>query len=256
MGVVDTLGPLRKGLSVKRQVSFAVTALLVVGGLTACSHTPTTPATATPTTSVAATPTPTPTVAPTETKLAGGVVCKPTTAVPHAPKIITQPTKTDPGRIGKFTLITNCGTIVVTTDGVKAPVTLTNLTALAKANYFDGTLCHRLTTQGLFVLQCGDPTATGTGGPGFAYKDENLPKYTANNYPAGTVAMANSGPSTNGSQFFLVYADTSLASSYTIWGHITSGLDIVKAVAAMGVQGGGPDGTPAQTFAIEKVIVG
>lgn len=255
MGVVDSLAPLRKGLSVKRQVNFAVIALLVVGGLAACSHKPTITATSTPTTSVTPTPSPTPTVAPTDTKLAGGIVCKPTTAVAHAPKIITQPTKTDPGRNGKFTLITNCGTIVITTDGVNAPVTLTNLTALAKANYFDGTLCHRLTTQGLYVLQCGDPTATGTGGPGFTFKDENLPKATNNNYPAGTVAMANAGPGTNGSQFFLVFADTTLGPNYTIWGQITSGLDIVKAVAAMGVQGGGSDGTPAQTFAIEKVTV-
>lgn len=161
----------------------------------------------------------------------------------------------DAGRIGKFTLITNCGTIVIKTEGIKAPVTMTALTALAKAKYFDDSLCHRLTTQGLYVLQCGDPTATGTGGPGFTFKDENLPKNVVNNYPAGTVAMANSGPSTNGSQFFLVYADTTLAPSYTIWGRITKGLNIVKAVAAAGVVGGGADGTPVQTFAIEKVIV-
>ena len=76
-----------------------------------------------------------------------------------------------------------------------------------------------------------------------------------NNYSAGTVAMANSGPSTNGSQFFLVYANTTLAPSYTIWGQITTGLDIVKAIAAAGVKGGGADGAPAQTIAIEKVIV-
>ncbi len=132
---------------------------------------------------------------------------------------------------------------------------MTALTALAKAGYFNNTLCHRLTTSGLYVLQCGDPTATGTGGPGFTFKDENLPKNVVNNYSAGTVAMANSGPSTNGSQFFLVYANTTLAPSYTIWGQITTGLDIVKAIAAAGVKGGGADGAPAQTIAIEKVIV-
>ena len=161
----------------------------------------------------------------------------------------------DKGRIGKFTLITNCGKIIITTEGVKAPVTLTALMALAKANYFDNSLCHRLTTQGLYVLQCGDPTANGTGGPGFTFRDENLPKNVANNYPAGTVAMANSGPSTNGSQFFLVYANTTLPPAYTIWGKITTGLDIVKAIAAAGVQGGGADGKPAQAIAIEKVEV-
>lgn len=245
-------------------MKFAVIAMVVAAGLSACSNTPTKePATtSTPTPTVSDTPTPTPTAVPTlsltptaAATLTGGVVCKPTSAVGHTPIVITPPTKMDAGRIGKFTLTTNCGKIVITTDGVKAPVTLTALTALAKANYFDGSLCHRLTTQGLYVLQCGDPSATGTGGPGFTFQDENLPKNVANNYPAGTVAMANSGPSTNGSQFFLVYANTTLSPAYTIWGQITTGLDIVKAVAAAGVKGGGSDGTPAQTIAIEKIVV-
>ncbi len=187
---------------------------------------------------------------------ASAVVCKATKAKGHTPKVVKQPTKNLPGRIGTFTLVTNCGNIVIRTDGIKAPVTITNLTALAKAGYYNATLCHRLTTQGLYVLQCGDPTATGAGGPGFEYKDENLPKYVANNYPAGTVAMANAGPGTNGSQFFLVFGNTTLGPNYTIWGKITSGLNIVKAIAAAGVMGGGSDGTPAKTIAIEKVIVG
>lgn len=263
MGIVDNSGLLRKGLLVKRGMYFAAVTLLVVGGLSACSNTPTKEPAPTPTPTVSDTPTPspvptlslTPEVTPTSIKLTGGVTCKSTTAVGHTPIVITPPTKMDTGRIGKFTLITNCGTIVIRTDGVKAPVTLTALTSLAKAKYFDGSLCHRLTTQGLYVLQCGDPTATGTGGPGFTYLDENLPKNVASNYPAGTVAMANSGPSTNGSQFFLVYANTTLAPSYTIWGQITTGLNIVKAVAAAGVKGGGADGTPSQALAIEKVIV-
>ncbi len=245
----------------KRGIYLGAIALVAVVGLSACSNTPA--STPTPTPSEVVTPTPTaiptlsltPTATPTSTNLAGGVVCKPTKAVGHTPIVITPPTKMDAGRIGKFTLITNCGTIVIRTDGVKAPVTMTALTALAKAKYFDGTLCHRLTTLGLFVLQCGDPSATGTGGPGFTFQDENLPKNVANNYPAGAVAMANSGPSTNGSQFFLVYGDTTLSPAYTIWGQITSGLSIIKAVAAAGVKGGGGDGTPAQTFAIEKVIL-
>jgi len=127
------------------------------------------------------------------------------------------------------------------------------MATLAKGKYFDGSLCHRLTTSGIFVLQCGDPTATGSGGPGFQYPDENLPANALNNYPAGTVAMANSGPGTNGSQFFLVYADTTLGPDYTIWGKITKGLDIVQAIAKAGVVGGGGDGTPAQTIALLKV---
>lgn len=195
------------------------------------------------------------TTAPTTAKTLS-VVCEATNAKGHTPKLVKAPAKINPGRIGTFTLVTNCGKIVIRTDGVKAPVTLTALTTLAKAKYFDGSLCHRLTTQGLYVLQCGDPTATGRGGPTFTYKDENLPQNVANNYPAGTVAMANSGPSTNGSQFFLVYGNTTLPPSYTIWGRITTGLNIVKAVAAAGVKGGGSDGTPVKTIAIEKVIVG
>jgi len=154
-----------------------------------------------------------------------------------------------------FTFETNCGNIVITTVGAKAPITITQLSTLAKRGYFDNSLCHRLTTQGLYVLQCGDPTATGTGGPNFTFPDENLPTATANNYPAGTVAMANSGPGTNGSQFFLVFADTTLGANYTIWGTITQGLDIVKAIAKAGVKGGGADGTPNQTIAINRVTV-
>ena len=183
------------------------------------------------------------------------VVCKVTKAVAHTPKKVETPTKTLPGRMGTLTFVTNCGNIVIATNGVKAPVTLTAITALAKSGYFNASLCHRLTTAGLFVLQCGDPTATGSGPSPFTYGDENLPTATANNYPAGTVAMANSGPSTNGSQFFLVYGDTTLGANYTIWGKITSGLNIVQAIAAAGVKGGGPDGTPAKKIAIERVIV-
>ncbi len=195
------------------------------------------------------------TKAPSKTPVkAAAVICKATKAKGHSPKVVKQPTKMIPGRIGTFTLVTNCGNIVIRTDGVKAPVTLTNLTALAKAGYYNATLCHRLTTTGLFVLQCGDPTATGMGGPNFTFKDENLPKYVANNYPAGTVAMANAGPSTNGSQFFLVYANTTLGPDYTIWGKITSGLNIVQAIAKAGLKSDGI--TPAKTIAIEKVIVG
>ena len=82
-----------------------------------------------------------------------------------------------------------------------------------------------------------------------------MPENTDNNYPEGSVAMANSGPNTNGSQFFLVYADTTLAPSYTMWGTITSGLDIVKAIAKAGAEGGAADGKPARTIAIQKVLV-
>jgi len=186
---------------------------------------------------------------------AAALKCTPTKATGHAPKKIATPKKVLTTFPKKFTLVTNCGNIVITTVGSKAPFTMTSIAALAKGGYYDQSLCHRLTTQGLFVLQCGDPTATGSGGPQFTYPDENLPANKSNNYPAGTVAMANSGPNTNGSQFFLVYSNTTLAPSYTIWGTITAGLDIVKAIAKAGAVGGAPDGKPAKTIAIEKVLV-
>ena len=188
--------------------------------------------------------------------------CKKSTAKPHAPATLKQPKV--PAKKIPATLIlnTNCGTITATLFTKQAPQTTTNITTLANAKYFNGTLCHRLTTDGLFVLQCGDPTAQGGGSPGgwVGYKEENLPKAGAKNYPAGTLAMANGGPGTNGSQFFLVYADTQLDPDYTIFGRITSGLDIVKKIAEVGaykVQSDGqayyaPDGFPIQLIAIER----
>lgn len=163
------------------------------------------------------------------------IKCSQATAKAHTPGKVAQPTKVASPLPKKFTFNTNCGVIEVSLNS-KAPITITNLAALVKGKYFDNSLCHRLTTQGLYVLQCGDPTLTGGGSPtGWkGYKDENLPKNAANNYPAGTVAMANSGPSTNGSQVFFVYENTSLGANYTIWGKITKGLDIVQYVAKQG----------------------
>jgi peptidyl-prolyl cis-trans isomerase B (cyclophilin B) len=186
---------------------------------------------------------------------AAAIKCAPTKAAGHTPKDVNPAQKLPKKLARTFTFETNCGNIVITTVGAKAPITITQLSTLAKRGYFDNSLCHRLTTQGLYVLQCGDPTATGSGGPNFTYGDENLPAETVNNYPAGTVAMANSGPGTNGSQFFLVFADTTLGANYTIWGTITQGLDIVKAIAKAGVKGGGADGPPKQTIAIIRVTV-
>ncbi len=175
------------------------------------------------------------TVAVVATPAQAAVKCAQATAKAHTPGKVAQPTKAAKPLPKKFTFTTNCGVIEVTLNQ-KAPITITSLAALIKGKYYDNSLCHRLTTQGLFVLQCGDPTLTGAGSPtGWkGYKDENLPKNVTNNYPAGTVAMANSGPATNGSQVFFVYEDTSLGANYTIWGKITKGLDIVQYVAKQG----------------------
>lgn len=154
-----------------------------------------------------------------------------------------------------MTFTTNRGDIVVATDPA-APKTVAAQAALAEKGYFDDTPCHRLVTSGIYVLQCGDPTGTGTGDPGYTLPDENLPKAEKDDYPAGTLAMANAGPNTSGSQFFIVYEDTTLPPAYTIWGTVTSGLDVVKKIAADGTADGRSDGPPKQPVTISAVTVG
>lgn len=163
--------------------------------------------------------------------------------------------KVKPDTAYTMTLATNCGDIVIDTLPAQAPATVASMAFLTEEGYFDLTACHRLTTEGIFVLQCGDPAGNGTGGPGYSIPDENLPAEGEANYPAGTVAMANAGPGTGGSQFFIVYADTTLPSGYTIWGTVAKGLDVVTGIAAAGVEGGGADGPPAQGVVIEKATL-
>lgn len=183
------------------------------------------------------------------------VFCKNTKAKGHTAKNIVPPEVINSQKNRFFTFKTNCGDVVVEADSKNAPVTVTALAALAEGGFFDQSLCHRLTTENIYVLQCGDPTATGSGGPNFSYRDENLPIAALNNYPTGVVAMANSGPNTNGSQFFIIYQDTSLPPSYTIWGKVTKGLEIVQSVAKRGVVDGVKDGAPKQKISIERVKV-
>lgn len=155
-----------------------------------------------------------------------------------------------------FTFTTNCGPIVIEADSAAAPETVNAMAFLTEEGYFDLTACHRLTTEGIFVLQCGDPAGNGSGGPGFVSPDENLPTEGPVFYPAGSVAMANAGSGTAGSQFFIVYEDsTNLSPSYTLWGTVTQGLDRVQAVAAAGTTTGAPDGPPRQPVVIEQATV-
>lgn len=151
-------------------------------------------------------------------------------------------------------LQTSAGDIPLTLDGERTPCTVESFVSLAQQQYFSNTECHRLTTSGIFVLQCGDPTGTGRGGPGYRFDDELDGSET---YPAGTVAMANAGPGTNGSQFFLVYEDTKLQPNYTVFGTISpEGLAVVQSIASAGVAGGAPDGAPANPVTITGVTVG
>ena len=153
-----------------------------------------------------------------------------------------------------LSITTSCGVITAELFADKAPRTVNSFAFLASKNYFDGTECHRATTSpGLTVLQCGDPTATGSGGPGYSFADENLKGAT---YPRGTLAMANSGPGTNGSQFFLVAKDSQLPPNYTVWGKITpAGLAVLDKIMANGVAGGGTDGKPGQRVFIADLAV-
>jgi len=126
---------------------------------------------------------------------------------------------------------TTQGDITVRALTSAAPCTTFSFRYLIERGYYDGTHCHRLTTQRIFVLQCGDPTGTGSGGPGYSFNDENLAGAT---YPAGTVAMANAGPNTNGSQFFFTWKDTTLHPNYTPFGVVIRGLDVLQKIAAAG----------------------
>lgn len=153
-------------------------------------------------------------------------------------------------------LATICGEISIAVNATMAPQTARAITFLTAEGYFNDTACHRLTTKNIYVLQCGDATGVGTGGPGFTIPEENLPANAPVNYPAGTVAMANAGPGTTGSQFFIVYEDTTLPANYTIIGTVTAGLDRVRAVAAAGIRGEGTDGPPRQTLWIKQATVG
>ena len=186
--------------------------------------------------------------------------CASTSAVGHAPVDVPIPDRVMTARqlqrlIKQIVFETNCGEIVIQPT-YQARVALTAMSALIRGGFYDQSLCHRLTTEGIFVLQCGDPTATGRGGPNFTYGVENLPSALEGNYPEGVVAIANSGtPNSNGSQFFIVYEDTTLPPNYSIVGRVTKGLDIVKMVARAGVKDGSTDGTPKQTIAIEKASI-
>jgi peptidyl-prolyl cis-trans isomerase B (cyclophilin B) len=138
---------------------------------------------------------------------------------------------------------TTQGDITVRALTSAAPCTTFSFRFLIQHGYYTGTHCHRLTTQRIYVLQCGDPTGTGSGGPGYSFNDENLAGAT---YPAGTVAMANAGPNTNGSQFFFTWKDTTLHPNYTPFGVVVRGLDVLQKIAAAGEddQNGPGDGYP------------
>ncbi|MDD9378595.1 peptidylprolyl isomerase [Streptomyces sp. ZAF1911] len=135
-----------------------------------------------------------------------------------------------------------------------APCTTNSFSFLAGKKYFDGSKCHRVTTRGIFVLECGDPAGEGNSDPGYWFKDENL---AGASYPAGTVAMSKALPGKNGSQFFISYADPTfrMPPSWTPFGKVVGGLDAVAKIAAKGTADGSTDGKPKEPVVIKSVTV-
>jgi len=146
-----------------------------------------------------------------------------------------------------MTIATDHGSIVIQMNASQTPCTVASFTHLAVRHFYDNTACHRLVTAGIFILQCGDPSGTGRGGPTYVFPNERPPSAPPNRapdanglvtYPRGTVGLANFGQDTNGSQFFIVYRDSRIPPTYPTFGVVTSGLDLLDQVAA-----GGDDGT-------------
>lgn len=164
-----------------------------------------------------------------------------------APALCIDPTKT-------YTAVvtTNMGEYTITLDPSKAPGTVNNFVNLARFKYFDGISCHRAIPG--FMVQCGDPTGTGSGGPGYSFADE-LP--AAGEYMIGSVAMANAGPNTNGSQFFVITGDqgVTLPPNYTLFGQVTAGLDTT--ITALDAAGNPNDNgvPPLQEIIIESIVI-
>jgi peptidyl-prolyl cis-trans isomerase B (cyclophilin B) len=182
------------------------------------------------------------------TYIPAGAPARPVDGIPPGSGVRNTGTQT-------ATFETTRGTIKATLLTSKAPCTVNSLVFLAQQGFFDKTPCPRVVNSGIFVLQCGDPTGTTSGGPGYSFANENVKGAT---YPAGTLAMANSGgDASNGSQFFMVFKDTQLPPSYTPFGTITSGLDVLKKVAAAGDDGSNSagGGKPKLSISLTKVTV-
>jgi peptidyl-prolyl cis-trans isomerase B (cyclophilin B) len=165
------------------------------------------------------------------------------------------PTASRTGKVD-VEITTSVGPLRATLDADAAPCTVNSFLSLSEQGYFDDTPCHRLTVappSSIAVLQCGDPSGSGMGGPGYSFADELTGDET---YPAGTLAMANAGPDTNGSQFFMVYADSTLEPHYTVFGQLDEdSVTLLAALGALGTATGEPDGPPARKVSIESVEV-
>ncbi len=214
-------------------------------------------ATTTPPASTSASATPSATPSPTGTPAMVDGKCVYIPSGTAARKVSLPPATADTAATYTATMQTNRGTIVIDLLGSKAPCTVNSFVSLADQKFFNKTPCPRLSnTEGLYILQCGDPTGTGSGGPGYEFGNENLAGAT---YPAGTLAMANGGkPDSNGSQFFFVFRSTDLPPSYTPFGQVVTGLNILQDVGNRGF--GAPlspygGGAPKESVEIESVTI-
>lgn len=181
-----------------------------------------------------------------------GVMCEyPEDGMGASKEVDAPPTDAVVSGAVPVTVETTVGTFSFTLDADATPCTANSFVSLADQNYFNDTPCHRMTTEGIKVLQCGDPTGTGSGGPGYSFADELTGSET---YPPGTLAMANAGPNTNGSQFFIVYGETPLPPDYTVFGTVDDAtVALVEEVAADGTT---PefDGAPNTVVNLESVV--
>lgn len=181
------------------------------------------------------------------------------TAAGKAAKAVKAPTNTSPANTGTLdaTITMNGQKVGVTLDRAAAPCTVNSFVSLASQGFYNSSPCWRLTANApLSILQCGDPTGVGNGGPGYTFADELAKTKT---YPKGTIAMANGGaesPNSNGSQFFIVYADSTLSPNYTVFGKVSdAGMAVIESIAAKGVKNNAQDGPPNEKATIESVSV-
>lgn len=183
------------------------------------------------------------------------VACGAAMPDPATPLTFTAPDDLalDPASPITATIKTSCGDVVIALDPTAAPKTVNSFVFLAEAGYFDGTVSHRILPG--FVVQAGDPTATGRGGPGYTLPDELPPP--GFHYGRGVVAMANAGTGTTGSQFFIVLADTGLEANYSVFGEVVDGLDVLDRIATipLGTNPFKEQSVPLQTLYIESVTI-
>ena len=231
----------------------AIAALAIGIGLGGFSPTPKALASAKPSNTPTTITTPSPSVTPSKTPASATTVkCAYVKETGAQGKFVGLPKSTATPTVKTATVSTNLGKIVFKLSP-KTPCTENSFFFLSAKKYFDATSCHRVAKDPLYtILQCGDPLGTGKGGPGYRFADEDLAGAT---YPRGTVAMANSGRGTNGSQFFFAIRDSKFDPNYTPFGRVISGLSVLDAIAAAGTSTGGSDGAPKKAVTITTLRI-